>query len=250
LYLPLKLTTIHRYFDLRVALNSKLQNFYFVHGLYCEEISPQFNELLTFLHNHPKEFVILDFQHFYGFEGQHHVKLINIIERFFESKLFVRNSEESNLNYLTLSRAYNNEQQLIVIYRNDRFVTRDFFRSRDFPTPWPNATDITSLKAFLDEKLEFRQSNQGFVSQCVITPDTRFILLRFYSSIRKACAKKVDVKMADWIKTQTPGRFMNGEKPTSNVFLADFVDIRDNNFSRIVIDLNMKIVNNEVEFKR
>lgn len=240
---------VFRYFDLRIALNAPQQSFYFVHGLFCEEISEPFKELLNFLNQHPKEFVILDFQHFYDFEAHHHMTLINIIERFFRPKLFTRISEESNLKQLTLSHAYNNQQQLIVIYRNDCFVNRDFFRSRDFPTPWPNATNISSLKTFLDQRLEFRSSNQGFVTQCVITPDTRYILPRFYSSIRKACAKKVDSQLADWIKTQNPGRFRDGDKPTSNVFLADFVDIRDNNFCRIVIDLNMKLVNNQTNIK-
>lgn len=168
--------------------------------------------------------------------------LIKIIENFFRPKLFVRTSDDSNLNELTLSHAYDNHQQLIVIYRNDSFVTREFFRSRDFPTPWPNVTNTTNLRAFLDQRLEFRAPNQGFVSQCVLTPDTSYILPRFYSSIRRSCAKKVDKKMEDWIKSQTPGRFQCGEKPTSNVFLADYVDIRKNNFSKIVIDLNMKLM--------
>lgn len=240
---------IHRYFDLRIALNAAQQNLYFVHGLFCEEISGPFKQLLNFLNQHPKEFVILDFQHFYDFDKHHHLQLIDIVERFFRPKIFVRTSETSNLNQLTLSHAYNNEQQLIVIYRNDSFVTRDFFRSRDFPTPWPNATNIPSLKAFLDQRLECRLPHHGFVTQCVITPDTRYILRRFYSSIRKACAKKVDKQLADWIKTQTPGRFREGDKPTSNVFLADFVDIRNNNFSKIVVDLNMKIMNNREMIK-
>ena len=195
-----------------------------------------------FLNQHPKEFLILDFQHFYDFEPQHHITLIKIIENFFKAKLFVRTSEESNLNELTLSHAYNNQQQLIVIYRNDGFVTREFFRSRDFPTPWPNVTNTTNLKAFLESKLEFRAPNQGYVTQCVLTPDTSFILPRFYSSIRRSCAKKVDKKMEEWIKNQTPGIFRYGSRPTSNVFLADFVDIRHNNFSKIVIDLNMKLI--------
>jgi hypothetical protein len=129
-----------------------------------------------------------------------------------------------------------------VIYRNDSFVPREFFRSRDFPTPWPNVTNTTNLRAFLDQRLEHRSPYQGFVTQCVLTPDTSFILPRFYSSIRKSCAKKVDKKMENWIKNQTPGRFGIGERPTSNVFLADFVDIRDNNFTRIVVDLNMKLL--------
>jgi hypothetical protein len=47
--------------------------------------------------------------------------------------------------------------------------------------------------------------------------------------------------MADWINEQSPGSFREGEKPQVNVILADFVDIHDNNISKIVIDLNLKL---------
>lgn len=48
--------------------------------------------------------------------------------------------------------------------------------------------------------------------------------------------------MLEWIKEQTPGEFNVGDKPRPNIFLADFVDIRGNNFARTVVALNSKIL--------
>lgn len=120
-------------------------------------------------------------------------------------------------------------------------TANEFFKPNDFPTPWPNATNIDSLKEYLEKRLLMRMPTQGFVSQCVITPDANFIVPRFYSTLRKKCAKKVDKDMTDWIEQQSPGSFYEGEKPKVNVILFDFVDIHDNKISKIVIDLNMKL---------
>lgn len=226
---------------MRLALNERDHRLYFVHGVFCEAINEPFKELCIFLDQHPQEFVILDFQHFYDFDTHHHQELIGCIMKFFSNKLFTRNEDDSNLRQLTLSNAQANGQQIVIIYRNNLNAKNEFFRSYDWPTPWPNATSIANLKDYLEKRLDYRSPDQGFVTQCLLTPDANFILPRFYSSLRKKCAKKVDKQLSEWVKQQTPGKFKDGEKPTANVFLADFVDIRNNNFCKIVVDLNMKL---------
>lgn len=223
-----------------MALNASEEKIYFVHGVYCEEILNPLMGLLNFLIDHPREFVILDFQHFYAFERRHHEKLISIILKLFKHKLCEPEDDDS-LRRITLSNSCSNGKQLLIIYRNGVVNSKEFFRSWNFPTPWPETTKIKELKAFLDRRLEQRSPDQGFVSQVLLTPDAKFIIPRFYSSLRKACAYKVDSKMLDWLKEQTPGVFSTDEKPTVNVILADFVDILDNNFCKIVVDLNMKL---------
>ncbi|CRK99941.1 CLUMA_CG013240, isoform A [Clunio marinus] len=236
-----------RYFDLRVAANDEEdEKVYFVHGLFCEEVTQPFNELLKFLREHPKEFVILDFQHFYNFSRQNHHKLIILILNLFREIIFERN-RGLLLNQLTLGTAHSLGKQLIIIYRKNLFTIEAFFSSHEFPTPWANATSIRSLKEFLEQRLSGRHPHQGFITQCILTPDVRFITFRFYSSLRRACAKKVDKNLSEWIKAQTPGEFKKGEKPTPNIFLADFTDIRNNNFCKIVVDLNMKLESSFVD---
>lgn len=61
-------------------------------------------------------------------------------------------------------------------------------------------------------------------------------------TLRGACAEKVRKGLFDWIKTRAPGKFVEGESPTSNVFIADFVDLKDSEFCRIVVNLNAKLL--------
>lgn len=71
-----------------------------------------------------------------------------------------------------------------------------------------------------------------------------FGIHRFYSSLKKKCAKKVSKKLTKWIELQKPGPFsLNADQPTSNVFIADFIELNDFAFCRTVIELNNKIFN-------
>lgn len=54
-------------------------------------------------------------------------------------------------------------------------------------------------------------------------------------------------KVFDWIRQQRPGIFQTGESPTSNVFIADFIDMNDFEFCKIVVALNSKILQSSVE---
>lgn len=69
-----------------------------------------------------------------------------------------------------------------------------------------------------------------------------FSLSRFYSSLRNKCALNVSKKLIDWIRKQRAGPFpLNANQPTSNVFIADFIELNDSAFCRTVIELNNKI---------
>lgn len=67
---------------------------------------------------------------------------------------------------------------------------------------------------------------------------------RFYSSLRRACARRVIKGLSNWIAAQRPGLFKaNADQPTVNVFIADFIELTDHQFCRLVISLNEKIFN-------
>lgn len=70
---------------------------------------------------------------------------------------------------------------------------------------------------------------------------------RFYSSLRSSCAETVRRKMFDWIAAQRPGVFVGLQTPTSNVFIADFVDLNDNEFCKLIIGLNTKLFSEFVD---
>ncbi|XP_055916022.1 PI-PLC X domain-containing protein 2 [Eupeodes corollae] len=221
-----------RFFDLRICQNE--EKFYYCHGLYSMTIIDPLLEIINFLESHPKEFVILDFQHFYAMQPQHHIRLHNYLKQMFGSRLYTRN--DGPLSKCTLNYCHPNGKQVIIIYRRFVNLPQDFWPSLSWPTPWPNVCSVKKLEEYLDTALLTRQPMNGYVSQCIFTPTVRYITLRFLSSLRSS-AKKVDKELCSWIKSQQPGPF-NKNKPTVNVFLGDFVNLKDGQFCQWVIDLN------------
>lgn len=60
--------------------------------------------------------------------------------------------------------------------------------------------------------------------------------------MKKKCAVSVNKKLIDWIKVQQPGPFdLNANQPTTNVFIADFIELNNFEFCRTVVELNNKI---------
>lgn len=171
----LNLVTSYRYFDLRICMCLKDNNFYFVHGLYCEEIRKPLEEMASYLDEHPQEFIVLDCQHFYNFADGDYNRLEKIFRQVFQSKFFTRSA--GDLKDLTLSRANGLKKQLIIVYRYPQ-VPSDFWSSDDWPTPWPNQIKIEKLKSYLDSSLRYRSPSTGYVTQCVLTPPVDFIVPR------------------------------------------------------------------------
>lgn len=238
-------------------------NFYFVHGLFCEEISEPFRMVRQFLDEHPKEFVILDCQHFYNFANGDYGRLERIIFNILGDLIY--GSKHGSLQELTLSHARSLDKRVLVIYRYG-IVPEQFWPSDSWPTPWPNQCNLQKLEKYLDFSLTQRSQDTGFVTQCVLTPPVQFILPRyiykfsilrqpqysqpeisfanrFLSSLRHACAQRVIKGLTNWISAQQPGSFENNsDKAPVNVFIADFVELKDHQFCRIVIELNYKIL--------
>lgn len=156
-------------------MNPKDNNFYFVHGLFCEEITEPLQQIRNFMDEHPNEFIIFDCQHFYNFANGDYGRLEKILLRIFENKFFT--PKHGSLKDLTLQHAHSLNVQLLVIYRYSR-VPYEFWNSDCWPTPWPNQISVKKLKAYLDVHIKYRSPNAGFVTQCVLTPPVKFIVPR------------------------------------------------------------------------
>ncbi|XP_055386526.1 PI-PLC X domain-containing protein 2 [Condylostylus longicornis] len=230
-----------RYLDLRISLKDNTK-FYFAHGLYAMEIFQPLKEVCSFLDEHPKEIIILDFQHFYGFEVAHHKQLQYDIQRIFSDKIYA--PQDGSLSNATLKNCENKGKQVIIIYRRCKNRSEKFWADDNWPTPWPNTTSIKQLKNYLNNMLKYRNPRYGYVSQCILTPDGKYIAKKFYSSL-KGTAEKVDKKMSDWIEEQRPGKCTCDSEPKVNVFIADFVHIYNGDFCKKIIELNNKIVDPE-----
>lgn len=161
-------------------MNVKDNNFYFVHGLFSEEITQPLQQISDYLDEHPTEFVIFDCQHFYKFSNGDYGRLENILRKIFANRFYT--IDDGRLTELTLNRANSRKRQLLVVYRYSR-VPREFWPGESWPTPWPNQIKVYKLKAYLDCMIRHRSPETGYVSQCVLTPPVGFIIPRYIDLI-------------------------------------------------------------------
>ncbi|KAH8352793.1 hypothetical protein KR084_006392 [Drosophila pseudotakahashii] len=226
-----------RYFDLRIA--QKDEKFYYCHGLFAMEIFEPLEEIRQFVDSHPEELVVLDLQHFYALTVAHHQQLHKDLIQFFGHRLY--STADGSLKDCTLNRCLELQRNLVIIYRRCPIpLPLRFWPSYTWPTPWPNQASVKKLQSFLEDSLLSRQPQQGYVSQCLITPTGRYIAFRLFFTL-KSTAKRVDKKLQPWIQEQIPGPFEPKEDPTVNVFLADFVNLKDGQFCDWVVELNTKL---------
>lgn len=189
-----------RYFDLRFSIKRSAgqKQFYFVHGLFAEAVQIPFMEILHFLKQHPREFIIFDCQHFYEFDYEDYRNLCDEIQMVFGNRIYGR--LDGSLELLSLEMAERMKKQvgialgidivllslffsflfvqLLVIFRNDTYIPDDFWPSHYWPTPWPDQYRVKNLETFLEDSLHARSYDSGYVTQCVLTPPTHFIVLR------------------------------------------------------------------------
>lgn len=132
-----------------------------------------------------------------------------------------------------------------MIFRNDQHIRKHYWPGSVWPTPWPDKIRVKDLERYLNSALQTRPANGGYVSQCVLTPPATFILTRFYSSLRGACAETVRRNLFDWLRAQQPGPYTPGsDAATVNVLIADFVELNDGEFCKSVVALNRKLLRN------
>lgn len=228
-------TKINRYLDLRLAAKAKNKGIYFVHGLFGAEVTEPLKLTNQWLSAHPGEVVILDCQHFYEFTKDTHSFFVHIIKSIFRDKICpqtIRNLGNINLSWLS-----ERKFQVIVIYRNEiAAVEKDVWPSGLWPTPWPDTVYPEVMINFLDLGLKNRNNNAGFVSQCLLTPDTTYVSKHPWGSLRKDLSITCRNAALPWIARNKPGIF------GLNIVITDFVCDDDFLFSRTVVQRNSELL--------
>lgn len=103
-----------RYFDFRVASRKQSDKIYFIHGLYGMTVEDGVNEIMSFLRNHKKEVVMLDFNHFYEMSHEQHLQLLKTLAEIIGDMLCLYIGTES----LTLNILWEQGVQVVVIYHH------------------------------------------------------------------------------------------------------------------------------------
>ncbi|KAF5291415.1 hypothetical protein FQR65_LT01726 [Abscondita terminalis] len=224
-----------RYFDLRVATKPGCVYPYFVHGLYGDEVTSALSDIHNFVDAHPKEVIILDFQHFYAFTQESHRNLITLIDTIFKDQLVpsFRNMEDLTLDFMTV----NNKFQVMVIYRSHYANDHPFlWKSFTFPTPWPETTRLSELLQKLNIGLERRIPTVAYVSQFLLTPTSWFVFKNIFSTLKQKCVIPFHQTKCEWIRSQNIG------KHGVNVIISDFIDLENDEFVLEIIKLNFKFM--------
>lgn len=230
-----------RYFDIRLVAsrNKKTEadhQYRVLHCLQGEEIVPLLESIRSWLEKHPQEVVILDFQHLYKFQTEDHTRLANEILSIFPSHLC---SWRQDLAALTLSKLCSDKTQVIVIYpalfnvqATDEETLQYFWPRSLCPTPWPDTMNSDHLVSFLDSGLRWHRKTMSpslFVSQGVMTPSWKTVLLHPRSNVRTQCADRCLHQLQHWIST-------TDVRP--NIVISDFVD---NNLIELIIKKNLHL---------
>ena len=79
--IPQQLALGIRYFDLRIATKPNSEDLYVAHTLYGIKLETLLENIKTFLDAHPKEVVLLDFNHFYRISSEKHKQCLSMILR-------------------------------------------------------------------------------------------------------------------------------------------------------------------------
>ena len=220
-----------RYFDIRLAAETAEtggRDFRILHCLLGDNITHILREIKMFLDENRSEIVFLDFQHLYQFESIDHESLIKFLLTHFRNMLC---SWQQEISKISIAGMLSKGARVILIYpsiyhssnshlRNNKLdpVSLSYLWPRSMcPTPWPDTTSTTKLKNFLDEKLKTRNQGIFFISQGILTPNWKTILFHPFSNLDKACGKKCNKTVRQWLKE------VKGNSKRPNIVITDFV---------------------------
>lgn len=210
-----------RYLDLRVALAPN-GSFYSCHGVYCVNFDEILNEIKEFLDANPKEMVLLDFNHFYGMEKEHHDQLAALVTSALGADKIATGPALSPTS--TVQEYWDAGVQAVVIYHDvptHQASDGKMWHKHNIVSPWPNKNKAAELRENLDGRIKRRNKSKFFVLQGILTPDGELIKNEILenkggTSIR-SIAGGVSNKVVNWIGD-------DWQQETHNVVIVDFFE--------------------------
>ncbi|KAK7495212.1 hypothetical protein BaRGS_00013622 [Batillaria attramentaria] len=217
-----------RYFDLRVSHRSEDEDFYLVHHLYGPKLISCLEEVVTFLAEHPKEVVLLDFNHFYSMELEQHIQLITLLLSMFEGRLCPFSATDKP----SLASLWQNRIQVIIFYQQEIVAEfQDLWPAASIASPWANTMDAERCLEYQEKHAkEQRREGKFHVCQAILTPSTQTIMQNLTGSVLAHCAKKINHKLPEWMRSSP----LVGQR--GMIYIVDFVE--EDGFIPSVVSLN------------
>ncbi|XP_033646370.1 PI-PLC X domain-containing protein 3-like [Asterias rubens] len=218
-----------RYFDLRVSTWKGKSELYFVHGLFGAEVGSCLLDIKTWLDDHPKEVIFLDFNHLYDMSASDHDQLVATLISVFDSKLCpLIDIETAALNVL-----WDRGVQVLVFYHHDSTTQQNpmLWPGGFMPSVWPNVTEAPKMVNLLEAHFTRGRPYGKFqVNQGVLTPTGTTILQYINRSLLDVFGPIAIKNVQYFLKDKGIG-------PRGiNIVIADFVELGD--FIPSVLGLN------------
>ena len=210
-----------RYIDFRVAFVESTNDFYAVHGLYGLPYSELFADIKRFLIEHPKEFIILDFNQFYEFQAENHKEFMTTIEETFNEMLYAAAAKGPNC---SINDIWGSSANIIALYKDDASTKENpLFWPRDcIISPWCNTDNVDTLIDHLNKQFGTVKEGCFNVFQAVLSPKTATIAKHLRGSLKETLAKKCNKHVSSWLQG------LDKEKMEKlNIVICDFIDIEE-----------------------
>ncbi|VDK40866.1 unnamed protein product [Taenia asiatica] len=234
-----------RYFDMRVAVNRyscvELSSnsstdiypcFFLVHGQYANRVSEELETIKSFLEHHPKEVVIIDFQHFHGLNESLKSVFTDLIREVFGDML-----EPYGTQIPSLVDMWSRKKQVITLGYAKNLDELQAGTSVLWPRsavrqPWPNTRNPEVLRIFLSKMLKswVQRSSPGyfFVFQGILSPNLDYILFNPMNGLEKL-ARSANLVVTKWLE---------GINHLSGIVITDFSVLGFPEFARKVFSMN------------
>ena len=210
-----------RYIDFRVAFLESEKNFLVVHGLYGSLYSEIFEEVKKFLNEHPKEFLILDFNQFYDFQAEQHKEFMNMIEESFHGMLYASSAKGITC---SLNDIWDSGANIIALYKDDASTKENplFWPHHNISSTWPNTSKADILIDKLNKQFDALKEGCLNVFQAVLSPTTSTIAMHLRGSLKDTLAKKCNQEVSSWLQD------LDREKRKKlNIVICDFIEIEE-----------------------
>lgn len=206
-----------RYFDLRVTSKPRCHECFFIHAQYGPPVTPCLKEMNSFLIEHPKEVILLDFNHFYQMTPVLHRHLLSVLTNVFGAKL----CPPARMQDLTLNKMWENNRQVVAIYHDsiiDKYA--QFWSFSSIKSFWANTTDPDEMVSFLDNAYHHPRNQDIFhCFQGVLTPRKKTIMSNLRGSLKNILVVKAAPVYVNWLRDKQAG------SSGINICIMDFIEM-------------------------
>ncbi|XP_076363721.1 PI-PLC X domain-containing protein 3-like [Tachypleus tridentatus] len=219
-----------RYFSFSVAPKEGSSEIFIVCGLYGIPVSFILADIKEFMDSHPKEIILIDFEHFFEMTNEHHEKLMKQVTEAFGSKVC---PYPEDLEQATLAWMWQQEYQVITFYRHEVAKDHPFLWVDCIEGASPDALHISDLIFFLSQNyLRERNDRTFYVSKGHLTPTVAFILRHPRSCLKDMLVSTTHAALYQWLKEKTAGKY------GLNIVTCDFVESHKFHFCFMVVEVN------------